>query len=415
MKNKLLYIILVVLTIATNSCGSSQIVVEKKYKWREVIAENEDIDQCVDLPIIINSNSTIIEGKKGGTKYLYLFNADKGKKIWEWSDFSDNLDQEKFSIYTDALVSDKNQLLALGNEKLYCIDLNSGTTKWKNNKTGYGRSYSGIGNTYFIIDLATNQIQNQFEEAIYTGNILNNNIFYELIIPEYTRSIPANYIYRRNINQHVPFIKNQDTMLLVTYSEPAGTLISFLEPKYGVYNITKKEWTTSNIILAKPNTYGLVYSTQIHDNKIYISTGYKILCYDLDTNIKIWEQEINSFFLSIPIFVNGNIIAQSDEGTIYAYDAQTGSSIWKSKNGTLNRGSTLEYYNGIIYYIPKGGSRQCYGINASDGKVVMQINCPNTEEYGFDSIVRIVPSSTGGKATIVVNTYKYAYGYEAVR
>ena len=409
-----LMLLLITFTIVASSCGDDKVILKKKCEWKEVISENGDIDRFVDLPIVTNNNSTVVAGKKENKKYLYSINATNGKKNWEWSDFETDVDQTTFKIYTDALVNNNHHLMALSKENVYSIDLNTGTTKWKK-QNRYGKNFSGIGNTYFMIDYANNQTQNQFEEAIYTGDVQNSNVFYELTIPPFKRLFPANAIYRRNINQHVPFIKNQDTMLLVTYSKPASTTISLLQPKYGIYNISKKQWLVDDIVLAEPNTYGLLYSTQINNNKAYFTTGYKLLCYDLDTSAKLWEQEINSFFLSVPIFLNNTVIAQAFEGTIYAYDTQSGSKVWQSKNGTLNRGSTLEHHNGIIYYILGGGSTACYGIDATNGILKLQINCPKNEESGFDDIVRIVPQPNGKKAMLVLNTYTHAYGYEAVR
>lgn len=155
----------------------------------------------------------------------------------------------------------------------------------------------------------------------------------------------------------------------------------------------------------------LVYGT-----KIFFSPTTSILCYEGQTGEKLWATEFPSgFTFSGYIAADGKILANCEDTYLYALDPETGNILWTEKSSGTS--SKMIAHNGVVYFVG-GGDGLLHAVDIETGRHLWKIRSPHLElndGASFMPKVNVVPSLTGGKATVVVSSYIGAFGYEAIR
>ena len=417
MRNLVLKLAFLSFIIAASSCGDDEIDTRLKRCWKEQISNQSNGSDIILKKNIIYDNNTVCVGKVDDRNYLYMLSTKDGKKIWEWRDFTNSLEEKSFHIYN---AYQKDNILIVNTQNItYCIDLINGKTRWKKSRdtNDYLNDFvSGIGDVFFVSGESKNIAQYKDEDVIYVGNAQSGFIS-ELTIPPYTRENPTDPIYDRTVWQITPYINNGDTLLVVPYNETGdkNPIYKDIIPKYGVYNLTKRQWKYANKLMMPNGDYSgyntIPFGGKIYDGKAYFITGYNIVCHDLETGNQIWNKDFQSLIaLSDLLIVENKIIIACEDGSIYAISPNLGSTIWSLKYGVATITSWLHSNNGIVYFTT---GQHFYGVDISTGKIKVDLSTP--DKGNFDPAIRIVPQPNGKKAMLVVNTYTHAYGYEALR
>jgi outer membrane protein assembly factor BamB len=404
---KILFLLAVLTIFVGTACDGDGNIFKKSPKklWETPIAERKSgISSGLIYGTVTHNNNILVEAEKSSKSYLYALNATTGAKVWEWTEFHNKfrhtVPRNPYIIQGKLITED------------YCLNLDNGTTIWKRVTSGFG-PHVGYDNTYITFNKSTDSI-NIYETSLYIGDINNPNNLTEIRMP-YTREYPIDNIYNRSIQGVKMFLRGTDRMLAVGYQETGnhsgvhkGTI-----PKFGLYNLTQGSWEFSNKWVEQDyKSSTLIQSMQIFEDKVFFSVGNLIICHSLVTGKQLWKRAFNdSFWYSGINIFDGKLVGRGVGQILVCLDITSGNTLWQISRGGI--GSDLVYHNGVIYYT----RQNLEAVDINTGKVLAEIAPPKdgSSTDSFDSIVRIVPSSTGGKATIVVNTYKYAYGYEAVR
>ena len=190
-----------------------------------------------------------------------------------------------------------------------------------------------------------------------------------------------------------------------------------ISSKFGVYNVTRRQWEYKDIEFAPP-AYGLVVDNlpQIHGDKVYHTVDRWITCHELATGREVWKQRFDgNFMFGGFVVVNGVLAANCEDLFLYGLDAQTGRRVWKTpSSGTASPMSVL---NGVAYY-SGGGDGHLYAVEVATGRTLWRLDSPDLKTSSaafFYAAVAAVPGRDGGHGVVVAHTGLNVYGFEAAR
>ena len=99
----------------------------------------------------------------------------------------------------------------------------------------------------------------------------------------------------------------------------------------------------------------VISAPAIRDNVMYIGEGTFLYAIDLATNTGIWEEVVQASEQFGPVTVAGDVVyAGSDDGYLYAVDAETGETLWKWLTGGPVRAATA-VIDHVVYAVSLDG------------------------------------------------------------
>ncbi len=99
----------------------------------------------------------------------------------------------------------------------------------------------------------------------------------------------------------------------------------------------------------------MISAPAIRDNVMYIGEGTFLYAIDLATNTGIWEEVVQAGEQFGSVTVAGDVVyAGSDDGNLYAVDADTGETLWTWQTGGPVRAATAVIDN-IVYAVSLDG------------------------------------------------------------
>jgi outer membrane protein assembly factor BamB len=363
------------------------------------------------IPVIHDNKvmfSSLKETSPDGSANDKLIALDKasGKLIWEWSDlFWDKY--ENFDENSNKPIFENILAFAIGSRN-YTVNLNDGTTSWKN-KTGTSDSHVGINNdqiyrtvTYSPADIGifSDQI---LEASIHTGEW--HKVFEVSGGDSLRQSLSIPVFLKDSIGDEIMIMHNSTI-------EETGTK-NYTTPYLISYNRTKEK-INYEVQLDEPGLYsGVDWFPIVENDKVYLLVGKLIKCYDLKTGKEIWSRRFNGDFLfSGALLDNGKIYANRDgsDPTLYCIDAETGSIIWETPSAGTS--SPLQLHKGVLYFV--GGSDGLFHcVNAATGKFIYSIKAPSQYKDHNDFFSRGC-SVDHDTDKIYVASYTTAYCYPTV-
>ncbi|MDQ4044154.1 MAG: PQQ-binding-like beta-propeller repeat protein, partial [Chloroflexota bacterium] len=115
-----------------------------------------------------------------------------------------------------------------------------------------------------------------------------------------------------------------------------------------------------------------------YDGGLYaIDLGNGELIWDFPTGDRVWIA---------PAVADGTVFARSDDGNIYAVDAESGVELWRAAIGWNNESSAPAVANGMVYV--GGADGILYALDAVSGAEQWQV--------ALESIVDVTPTVSGG-------------------
>jgi outer membrane protein assembly factor BamB len=113
-------------------------------------------------------------------------------------------------------------------------------------------------------------------------------------------------------------------------------------------------------------------SASVKDDMVFYVEWGKLHAYNSKTKVDKWVFKYMGKAFSAPAIVDNVAYFVSEEGTIYAIDANTGQLIWKYKtDDSMYRSPSVDSVNGIVTVITTNG--HIYAFNIRDGTVIWDI------------------------------------------
>jgi len=362
---------------------------------------------------VVYKNSILVGGRYKSIRAIHSIDFNTGKKNWTWQDYVSK--QGNTDMYSAQI--DGSNLIWQQYSTNYSINLESGTTNWKNSlSVRYGEYVNLIGDKYYTGAAATSNLPlnlcgiYSFGKFNGTPNLIATPLFD-------TTALLNNSGSSGMVEYVLPFINGTDTFLVACFRDPPSTNFT-VRNSICCYNLSKKLWGYNRVLIAPENHLGMEGTPFISNGNIYCTAGGSLQCNKLLSGENNWTKSFpstSSFLFSGAIYAEGKIFANNENLHLYCIDPSNGSTIWDQ--GIFGTCSQMAYLNGVVYFIC-GGDGKLYAIDAANGNKLWAIPSPDlkiSSQASFDRYVGLIPPQNGQKGKIVVTTGLNAYCYEAYK
>lgn len=387
------------------------VIISLPYHWKKTLHLSGNFESNSQMKARIEYNGKVGVPMTNGAdnKLLGMLDSKTGEILWNWDDRFSN--EEDVRINYNFIF---NNLMTYQNKKRsYCINLENGETKWKENRNNFFdvRVFKKDSNTFYNLETYTNN-EGYLEQVGRLCDINTGEL--SLMIKA---NLSGNYISGSNIIgaiNNIDKLPNSSNLFAITYAEPLPDwkIDSFL----GLYNSETEEWVYERKSMATPTFNTSVFWQKIYDNKLYANVGKTLVCHDLDTGEQLWSKQFyEDFSFSGFIIEDGIIIANNEDTFTYGINPENGAILWKEKSSGTS--GYMSYLNGIVYFVG-GSSGKLHAIDSSTGKTVWKIDASKLGEendfsYFNTNAVYVFPAKNGQPARVIATTFYNAYSFEA--
>lgn len=417
MKKYLLIMTAIAYIIVHPSCGKdvplieeNGVIVSVPYEWKRNLHKRNQFNSnsIIRADLVYNGNPIIATTEGDGDRWINLIDIETGKDIWKWNDNFWGSD-EYFDIQ-DAHFYNNLMTYQVGGRS-YCINLDNGNTHWKiQHNVSYWSKIRGIDEYVFLHGEPKDTLQGYVayvgsEENINTGE-MNEFLYTDIDFNSGGEGNRVTWIF------HIePFRHTDGKIYLIVVSH--DNLPNWYQNQFvGLYNYSDRNWVYNRKMISEGFHAGTSY-VEIVGDKAYMTSGHSMNCVDIWTGERLWRSPTEAG-IGISSFVvkEGKVIGQDESATIYAWNAETGTELWRVAGaGTSSR---LRYLNGIVYF-SGGSTSRIHAIDISTGKTVWLLDASKMEKGAddFKPDIYAIEGKNGEKGKIVVCTPMNAYCLEA--
>jgi outer membrane protein assembly factor BamB len=395
------------------------IIISKEPRWSISKTDDDSLSDNYFLHnAVIYNQSVLVQTRKNKEKVIKMIDILNGNIKWEWNDW---VEKNVFSGNVYPYLQN-NKLTFQTDYENYQINLDNGKTVWKNSFTeNYNHWCSGFGDIFLSEHLYNRGIapEKGGGSVVVMSNLDGKPK--QRIKPKYDIEKLSFDDYGWAYTAYgKPFIKNNDTLILILFNDPPPALPRTYVEWISLYNLTKQGWIYERQKLKNNDQdFGTPHPSVIYSDKVYHSGAGVITCHNLITGNKLWESTLNpsnSTFLFAGITVdNDKIYANSDGGELFCLSANNGKLLWNIRSSGTS--TALTYLNGVVYFVG-GGDGKLHAVDAETGEYLWKIESPDLSKNKsavFSGLCAVVPGVGSEKGKIVVTSGLNAYCYEAIR
>ena len=351
-----------------------------------------------------------------GDNWLNAVEIETGKEVWKWNDIYQPPTEKMHISY---FYEHNGKMGYIRGSKHYCINLETGATHWKLNRTSsFDSEMVGFGNTYYAMGQPTDTLEDYAVYNVFQGDLETGEL-HSILMPNVNTDILENQkLLRIGVTSIAPLIENNDTLLLIAWQnvfQDNNLFQSYL----GLYNLSTKEWIYEKSVLNDEPVWngGLLTPITIYEGRAYMSVGYELLCHDIWSGELVWKHQYNNeIFFSGFVVADGRVIANNENKTLYCYDAATGSLLWTGEGAGTSSRLRDRYLNEMVYF-SGGSSGYIHAVDTRNGKTVWKLD---PSKMGDDADlwkgdIYVVPGKNGEKGKVIAMTPMNAYCFEAYR
>ncbi|HOP09588.1 MAG TPA: PQQ-binding-like beta-propeller repeat protein [Candidatus Methanofastidiosa archaeon] len=292
---------------------------------------------------------------------LHCYDAEDGSLLWSSLNVLD-LYPEKYDIDLINMSYSNGKILALmlpydditdwGGSILCCFNGTNGQLIWDFFTEDDFRTYPAIGNgnAYYTVALndARYDASGNYAEALVGIDIDNGDYVLNTIKQEY------------EYNQSDLIFSGGRLYTLVTRMDEAGH-----DGVPSVFNKYVMCFSTSGNQLWEEKLDGMTwYNLLLGNDKLFISSGSQIICYDVSTHEDLWKLSIEHNLYNAPIITNDKLILfRSDIGAtqqVIALDPENGSELWSLDLEGLQISDSATFYENMMLVATNMGYLYCF-------------------------------------------------------
>ena len=395
--------------------NSDGVVIELEPLWKKDLSEEDYI--WVNTIPIFHKNMVIVPGSSSQVRgMLVALDTNTGKEIWRWSDYVDGYNFEE--VNSEELYNKKENIVIYNSNNRFCaLDLNNGTTLWKEKRVG-----SAINSDIQI-----------FEENYYSSyEILESDILRQILIKGDLFSESWEEIVEAPIDQIQLFNnfygllvgkslyrEDDDVHAFLVFSENVDVFSRKHFNSYVSYNITKQALDFEKVRIKDTVSHTVSDNPVLIKEMTIINVGETIYGINKRTGVIIWSRKDFASENGNGVFTfkkyKDRLFAVNVLGYIrrvMELDPQNGSTKWidTGKGGSAYR--PLYFLNDVLYFVSRGdGCIYAYDVNS--GKLLWKLKSPDDE--GFMTMQVHEAETEEDEDMLVACSWKNAYRFEPVR
>ena len=322
---------------------------ENLYLQKKFKVSRSGVLPIISYPIVLNE-SLILMGKNGT---IYNYNTNKGKINWVNKTFFSKKIKISRDYLNGGLSYEKDKLFATsGNNKVICIDLNTGNVLWMAQLQSMTRSVPYITSDKLIIQTLDNGVYALDKE---TGKVLWHNIgindgisilysvtpiVYENYVILQSNSFQPHYLDINNGNEEQIFQNNdflkstfhldlkKDNNVKIYQPVLDKQILFFYDEKGDFYAINlkfnnmiwKKKYHVNVPFLINGN---IIFAINEQNQLLFIDKYNGDLVFILDLNQYLDEKSNSKVFWSTPVIANSTIKVSNSVGKLLTFDTET--------------------------------------------------------------------------------------------
>ncbi len=395
----------------TNAKGE---IVEQKPLWTFNLHELEPVSNNIIRAHLVENNKVVLATTKGKGVHLYsCVDVNNGEVLWRWNDVfnpsSDNLSISEVYFRNEAM------FFGVGGHR-FALDMISGQTKWKFKiPFDITSSITGIENTYFLVGRSQDTLASYQTYCGYRGSVQVPEGIERFLITDIDTTTGGVDNLITTVNDIESMTINGHHYLGVVSSDPYPNWN--YDVFYGLYDYDAGQWLYNRKLVSEPSQANAGLHLEYFENKVYVSAGNKIACFDFATGERLWRREFPlDFMFSRFIVREGLVVANCENNILYGLDASTGVTRWQGEGAGTSSRLEDRYLNGVVYF--SGGSTgRIHAVDVQTGKTLWRLESgylePGTDDWKPD--LYVVPGQNGEKGRVIACTFLNAYCFEAAR
>ena len=394
------------------------VVIRKRPIWVADISERQYVSAF--LVPLFHQEKVMVPGSQYHNRGMLLaLDTASGKEVWRWTDKVGGRDFMDRILSREQLNRKDNIAIYRENYKFCAVNLDKGTTLWKDARKGSSHSsdIQIVGNHYYYSYELDKNGDGVLAQVLMRGDIHSTD-HEELIELPIDRiqlfgddygSFRTSHVYTENgsIKAFLPFSENLD----IYKSQEFSSYIS--------YNISNKTYDFEKVRL--PDTLNLFVITRpvkIRD-KMIVSAGDFIYGVNRHTGKLIWTRKEFVGKLS-----DGRLMTAGYKNRLFAanhngsrrlameLDPDTGKTLWidAGNGGSINR--VMYFLNDVLYFVSRGDGR-LYAYDINTGKMLWRLRSDDDESF---TVMQVRKAEAPGEIDMLVAcTWKNAYRFKPAR
>jgi len=369
------------------------------YRWKLLLTEDSLVKASME-PRVFGNNVLFSEHDIFVSEPIKMFDGNTGELVWKWEDYFDQ--SQDLTSYNGFQIKGDNAYLCASFRELYSIDLNTGQTNWsyKEDSDGAG-PYFRIVNDYLYYEIGQEPDRpTPFDSIVHLVRTPLGGVTWDTIftVVEGGSTIP------RLLMPDVHFNANGDEIATFIYDR------SDIDATAGEVYLISINVTQDTVIYQTGSWDGLgaIYPPVIDGDKLYVASAKRFFCFDLVTGIPIWQMDFEGgtdhMLSGRYLVIDDKVILKDTAKDLYALDKESGTVIWHNPNaGSVP--SDIVYHNEYLYYT--SGDGHLYAFEEETGETIWKERSPH--ENGDFSLTGVAINEDLGLLYTSDKFYVYAF------
>jgi outer membrane protein assembly factor BamB len=383
---------------------------EHKPLWIQELPGEAGIynDGLIGFPVYQNQvffHSTYFTGKEEDNR-IHALDMNTGEIKWTFPKSYKSSEPMFFSGYSylneNYLAIKMPQFQTnTNNDRIICINPENQELRWKINipdefSQYASRDVSGVENKIWFFQ------QGSKSGRIYEANLLNGDT---VCIYRAFNNNPAEEV-EISSNYHEMIQSGIDAKMVfsTTISEVKNSMK--FKCYLNILNLNTRQ-IEKELLIEGDNRYS-INSIKVHQNKIFLSRGITVQCYDyvLDKTDWIHHVDLKNTYASTEMLYADGVVFMWGTGGYYAFNATNGELIYQS----LLECGNADVFDGIVYIAGQNG--KLYLVDIKTGQQIREIKAPNNRLGDKSFSIGAKPQIHGDKLYMFTRYHAVCYKLE---
>ena len=392
------------------------VVIRKEPIWEKDISERQYVSAFV-VPIF-HQEKVVVPGSQyhnGGM--LVALDTASGEEVWRWDDYIDGYNFDRM-LSREELNRKGNLVIYNDNNRFCAINLDKGTTLWKDARKGTSHSSDiQIVENHYYYSYELEKEKGVNAQLLMRGDIHSTDHEKLIELPIDRIQLFGSFYGTFHVS-HV-YTENGSTKVFIPYAENLDLYKSQEFSSHISYNISNKTYDFEKVRL--PDTLSLTVITRpvkIGD-KMIVSAGDFIYGVNRHTGKLIWTRKEFAGKLSdgrlMTVGYKNRLFAVNNTGSrrlTMELDPRTGKTLWIDVGNGGSTRPAMYFLNDVLYFASRGDGR-LYAYDINTGKMLWRLKSDDDE--GF-TVMQVRKAEAPGETDMLVAcTWKNAYRFKPAR
>ena len=395
------------------------VVIKKVPIWEKDISERERVSTSV-TPIFHQEKVMVPGSQRNNKGMLVALDTASGEEVWRWTDEVGGRDFMDRILSREVLNRKGNLVIYKENYKFCAVNLDKGTTLWKDQRKGSSHSddVQIVGNHYYYSYELEENRDGARAKVLMRGDLFSPN--FEILVEAPIEPIQLFEGFYGSLRQPLIYKnENQELCALLPFSENIDIYKSKSINNFISYNISNKRFFTKKVRLPDTVVVGVV-DKPVKLKDVFVIAGDDYI-YGVSGDAKevIWTRRSFSGNRSDgTLFIKGyknRLFAVNNTGSrslTMELDPQTGKTLWIDVGNGGHTRPAMCFLNDVLYFASRGDGR-LYAYDINTGKMLWKLRGPDDERF---TVMQVRKAEKPGETDMLVAcTWKNAYRFKPAR